>query len=37
MLDPTLVAALGQPIAKEILAPAIRHTEDVTPYGVEDH
>jgi hypothetical protein len=30
MLDPTLVAELSQSIAKEILAPAIRHTEDVT-------
>ena len=30
MLDPTFVASLAQSIAKEILAPAIRHTEDVT-------
>jgi hypothetical protein len=30
MLDPTLVASLAQSIAQEILAPAIRHTEDVT-------
>src|SRR5437660_11135150 len=30
MLDPTMVASLVQSIAKAILAPAIRHTEDVT-------
>jgi hypothetical protein len=30
MLDPTLVTSLAQSIAKEFLAPAIRHTEDVT-------
>ena len=30
MLDPTFVASLAQSIAKEILAPAIRHTDDVT-------
>ena len=30
MLDPTFVASLAQTIAKEILAPAIRHTDDVT-------
>jgi hypothetical protein len=30
MLDPMLVTSLAQSIAKEILAPAIRHTEDVT-------
>ena len=30
MLDPTCVASLAQSIAKEILAPAIRHTDDVT-------
>ena len=30
MLDPTFVALLAQSIAKEILAPAIRHTDDVT-------
>lgn len=30
MLDPTLVALLAQSIAKEILAPAIRQTDDVT-------
>ena len=30
MLDLTLVAALAQSIAQVILAPAIRHTDDVT-------
>ena len=30
MLDQPLVASLAQSIAKEILAPAIRHTDDVT-------
>jgi hypothetical protein len=30
MLDPTLVASLTQSIAQVILAPAIRHTDDVT-------
>jgi hypothetical protein len=30
MLNPTFVASLAQSIAEVILAPAIRHTEDVT-------
>jgi len=30
MLDQPFVASLAQSIAKEILAPAIRHTDDVT-------
>jgi hypothetical protein len=29
MLDPTCVASLAQSIAQMILAPAIRHTEDI--------
>lgn len=29
MLDPTCVASLAQSIAQVILAPAIRHTEDI--------
>jgi hypothetical protein len=29
MLDPTYVASLAQSIAQVILAPAIRHTEDI--------
>ena len=33
MLDLTLVAALAQSIAQVILAPAIRHTDDVTQIG----
>jgi hypothetical protein len=37
MLDATLVASLAQSIAKVILAPAIRHIDNVIPYRVGDN